>query len=189
MTIEEAWSNCLLLLHVAPPLVFTVMSFLATPINSLTVPSPSLRVYQCNKQVFAWAIFYDCFYTIMFYFIWPNFLSVGIPDISFQSAGTGKYATPTRHLNFHFAPLVVSYTLLDNWISSWSNPTIHFSSHLKISPWVTFRKRAATYKRPLCSLCKSSIFWICIGSPESVHIREAPLKCSVEYLYHLFCFW
>jgi len=36
---------------------------------------------------------------------------VGIVDIAFQSAGTGKYATPTRHLNFHFAPLAVSYEL------------------------------------------------------------------------------
>ena len=31
----------------------------------------------------------DCFYTITFSFIWLNFLSVGIVDIS------GKYATPT----------------------------------------------------------------------------------------------
>ena len=46
---EEAWHNCLLLLRVAPPLMFTVMSFQAIPINSLAVPSPSLRVYQCNK--------------------------------------------------------------------------------------------------------------------------------------------
>ena len=39
----------LLLLHVGPPLMFTVTSFQATPINSLAVPSPSLRVYQYNK--------------------------------------------------------------------------------------------------------------------------------------------
>ena len=51
-----------------------------------------------------------CFYTNM---IWLNFLSMGIVNTctSFQSIGTGKYATPTRHLNFHFAPLVVSYKL------------------------------------------------------------------------------
>ena len=47
----------------------------------------------------------------MFYFIWPNFLTVGIVDISFQSAGTAKYATPLG-LNFHFALLAVSYELL-----------------------------------------------------------------------------
>ena len=34
---------------------------------------------------------------------------MGVVDISFQSAGTGKYATPTMHINFHFAPLAVSY--------------------------------------------------------------------------------
>ena len=35
MTSEEAWSNCLLLLRVAPPLMFTMTSFQAMPINSL----------------------------------------------------------------------------------------------------------------------------------------------------------
>ena len=49
MTSEEVWHNCLLLLCVAPPLMFTVTSFQATPINSLAVPSPSLEVYQYNK--------------------------------------------------------------------------------------------------------------------------------------------
>ena len=56
---------------------------------------------------------------------------MGIVDIAFQSAGTGKYATPTGHFNFHFAPLAVSYKLShseikDNWISSRSNLTVHF---------------------------------------------------------------
>ena len=49
-TNEEAWSNCSVLLHVAPPLLFTATSFLAMPTNSLAVPSPSLRLYQCNKR-------------------------------------------------------------------------------------------------------------------------------------------
>ena len=43
------------------------------------------------------------------YFIW---LSVGIVDISFQSAGTD---TPTWHLNFHFRPLTVSYEHFPWW--------------------------------------------------------------------------
>ena len=51
----------------------------------------------------------------MFYFSWLNILSVGIVDISLQSAGTGKYATPTMHLNFHFAPLAVSYERFPQW--------------------------------------------------------------------------
>ena len=49
ITKEEAWHNCLLLLHVAPPLMCTVMSFQTTAMNSLAVPSPSLGVYQYNK--------------------------------------------------------------------------------------------------------------------------------------------
>lgn len=44
MTSEEA-----LLLHVTPPILFTV-AFLTTPINSLVVPSHSLGVYQCYKH-------------------------------------------------------------------------------------------------------------------------------------------
>ena len=40
-----------------------------------------------------------------------NFLSLGIVNISFQSDGTGKYATPTRNLNFPFALLAVSYQI------------------------------------------------------------------------------
>ena len=44
ITSEEAWHNFLLLLGVAPPLMFTMTSFQAMAINSLTVPSPSLGV-------------------------------------------------------------------------------------------------------------------------------------------------
>ena len=44
-----------------------------------------------------------------------NLLFLGIVNISFQSVGTGKYATPTRHLNFHFTLLAVSYELYPRW--------------------------------------------------------------------------
>ena len=57
----------------------------------------------------------NSFCTITFYFNWPNFLSVGIVDVAFQNAGTGQYATPTRHLKFQFAPLAVSYELFPRW--------------------------------------------------------------------------
>ena len=97
--------------RVAPPLMFTVRSFQATPINSLAVPSPSLGVYQYNTLDMRTFCEQNFMITITFYFNWLNFLSVGIVDICFQSVGTGKYATPTRHLNFHFAPLAVSYKL------------------------------------------------------------------------------
>ena len=64
------------------------------------------------------AKFYDCFCTNTFYFIWLNFLSVGIVDIFFQSAGTGKCATPTRHLSIHFEPFAVSYELFPRPVKS-----------------------------------------------------------------------
>ena len=40
------------LLHGAPPMLFTVVSFPppVTPTNSLAVPSPSLEVHQCNER-------------------------------------------------------------------------------------------------------------------------------------------
>ena len=69
-----------------------------------------LRINLCIWCVeFVRAKFHDSFCTNMFYFNWPNFLSTGIVDVAFQSAETGKYATPTGHLKFHFVPLAVSY--------------------------------------------------------------------------------
>ena len=68
-----------------------VTSFHATPINSLAVSK-----------------FHRLHHYVLFHLAQ---LSMGIVDISFQSAGTGKYDTPTRHLKFHFAPLEVSYEL------------------------------------------------------------------------------
>ena len=107
-----------MLIHVVPPLLLTVTPFPATPTNNLAVPSPSLGVCHCNKTwyaEFARAKFHDCFCTNTFYFNWPNFLSVGIVDIAFQSAGTGKSATPTGHLDFHLAPFTVSYEFFPRW--------------------------------------------------------------------------
>ena len=51
------------------------------------------------------------FCTNAFYFNWSKFLFVEIVDVDFPSTGTGKYATPTGHLKFHFVPLAVSYKL------------------------------------------------------------------------------
>ena len=139
------------------------MSFYATPINSSAVPSHSLD--KLDMKNFLQAKFHDCFYTITFYFIWFNY-SVGIVDISVQSAGIGKYATPTRHLNFQFTLLAVSYELFpwwnqrqstinkDNQISSWSNPIVYSSCLWKNSSWVTSGKQAA--KQPLCGLFRGS---------------------------------
>ena len=155
MPSKEAWHNCLLLLRVAPPLLFTVTSFQAMPTNSLALPSPSLGGYQYNKLDMKTFCKQNFFRTNTFCFIWLNVLFVGIVDISFQSAGTGKCATPTRYLSIHFEPLAVSYELFpqkikENWITSWLNPTVYSSSRRKNSSWVISGKRAA--KRPLCSL-------------------------------------
>ena len=67
---------------------------------------------------FTRANFHDSFCTITFYFNWTNFLSVGVVNVAFQSAGTGKYAMPTRHLKFHFVPSAVSYELFPWWNQS-----------------------------------------------------------------------
>ena len=50
MTSEKALRICLLLLHVASPLLLTVTSFPDMPTTNLTAPSPSLKVYHCNKH-------------------------------------------------------------------------------------------------------------------------------------------
>jgi len=91
---------------------------------------------------------------------------------TFQSAGTGKYATPTGHLSLHFAPLAVSYKLFPRWnqrqldFSLRSNPKVHSSCYFRNSAWVTSGKRAA--KRPLCGLFKSS--WHVL--PYKVHVTQ-----------------
>ena len=45
----DKWSNCFVLLHVAPSLLCTVTSLPVMPKNLFAVPSPSLGIYQCNK--------------------------------------------------------------------------------------------------------------------------------------------
>ena len=105
-------------------------------------------------------------------FNWFNFLSMGIVNISFQSIETGKYAIPTRQLNFHFAPLAVSYELFPLWNQRQLDfLSIEPSSILQEkSLWVASGKRAA--KRPLCSL-----FW---GSWHMLHYTvHVTLLCAL----------
>ena len=155
MTSEEALGICLVLLHVTSPLLFTVTSFPDTPTNKLAAPSPSLKVYHCNKRDMQNLHEQNyCFCTKTFYFHWPNFLSVGIVNTTFQSAGTGKYTTPTGHLNFHFAPFVVSYSshgeIKDIWISFPSNTKVHskfFSEEFRVS---YFRKKSCQVAVIMC---------------------------------------
>ena len=74
-------------------------------------PSPSY-LYHCNKcdmrnlhqQTFI------VFAPICSISTGPTFYPWEV-NTAFQSAETGKYATPTGKLNFHFAPLAVSYEI------------------------------------------------------------------------------
>ena len=114
------------------------------------------------------------------YFPWPNFLSMGIVDISFLSVETGKYATPNGHLNFHFTPLSALFPSASYKLFPWWNQrqldfftikpisTFQFSSgkfHMG-----HFRRRAA--KWPLSGLFKDS--WDML--PYTVHVT--PLMCA-----------
>jgi len=74
MTSEEAWRNCLLLLHQCSKWYLDEQNFI------VIVSAP----LQCISSG-------------------PT-LTVGIVNIFFQSHGTGKYAKSTGHLNFHFVP-------------------------------------------------------------------------------------
>ena len=77
-----------------------------------------------------------------------------------------QICTPTGHLDFHFAPFVVSYELFLRWNQkqldfSSIERKVHSSSYLKNSAWVTSGKRAAKQ-----SLFKSS--WHVL--PSMVHV-------------------
>ena len=101
------------MLHVVPPLLFTLT--ILGQAHNLAVPAPPSGYCSAINICGIRASKISRFCTITFYFNWPNILSVGIVDVAFQSAGTGKYATPTRHLKFHFVPLAVSYDLFPRW--------------------------------------------------------------------------
>ena len=136
--------------------MFTLMSLLATPSNRLVANEPrprGIQLYSMRHEDFLRVKFYDYFSTIMFYLIWPNFLSVGIVKICFQSAKTDKYTTPPGHSSFQFAPLTLTYKLFPRWnqrrfdfISLEPNNTPQHASE-KFS-WATSGKRAAM--QPLC---------------------------------------
>ena len=119
----------------------------------------------------------------MFYFIWLNFLSVGILDMSFQSTGTGKYAKPTRHLNH------VRYEHFPQWnqrqldfLLIKRNSTLQFFSekfHLSY-----FWKMIC--QQPLCNLFKSS--WHMLPHTVHVTILVRTLKiCRSTWQNDLWC--
>ena len=161
MTSEEALRICLVLLHVALPLLFTVTSFVDMPTNNLaagTKPLPqgiSLIAINVicgicvskNLQLF---LHQDNLFPLTQLFIRGN------SWYRFQKPGIGKYAMPTGHLNFHFAPFAVSYELFPQWnqghldfFSIKRKSTLQFISE-------GFRMSYFWKKRPLCGLIKSS---------------------------------
>ena len=161
-----------MLLHVAPPLLFTVTSFPAMPTNNLAVPSPSLgyviainvicgihaskisRLFLHQYVLFQLAQLFICGNTP---YRFPNCWNWQICHA--HRAFRIQLCTLCGKLQTF--PMVKSKT---NWISSPWNTKVHSSSFLKSSAWVTSGRRAA--KRPLCSLFKSS--WHVL--PYRVHV-------------------
>ena len=70
----------------------------------------------------------------------------------FQSTGTGIYATPTMHLNFHVAPLVVSYKLSPWWNQGQLD---FFSIYCNSIPQFSLQKLLVSYFRR--KSCKAAI--------------------------------
>ena len=61
-----------------------------TVVDEIAVDEPGPHPSGYISAINARAKFHDSFCTITFYFNWPNFLSVGIVNVAFQSAGTGQ---------------------------------------------------------------------------------------------------
>ena len=107
MTSEEPLSSCLVLIHVVPPLIFTVMPFPATPTNYLAVPSPSLGVCHCNKRVMRKLFLHQ-------YLQLAQLFTRGIVDIVFQS--TAKMPHPQGRARLNIAKLL---GCLPPWTVRW----------------------------------------------------------------------
>ena len=108
-------------------------------------------VYQYNNwNLILWAKLHNCFHTLQFYLIWLNFLSV------VKSAETSKYATPTGHLNSHFASIMESYEYSHDEIKNTSIFTWQYScsrSLWKNSSWVTWKRAAKRHYVEVASMC------------------------------------
>ena len=139
----------ILLLCVAPPLMFTVRDIWPHPWSAYLYHAPPPEYILCRKHDSIeqnFTIISSLLHST--YFPWPNFLSMGIVDISFLSVETGKYATPNGHLNFHFTPLSALFPSASYKLFPWWNqrqldfftikPLVHSNSLLENSIWVTF---------------------------------------------------
>jgi len=92
-------------MFVALPFMFTLMSLPATP---RALPSTYTNTLNAVCEIYAGRI-PNCFVTNMDFFIFPDFWLVGMLNISFQRAATGKCATSPTHLICHFDYLAATY--------------------------------------------------------------------------------
>ena len=124
------------------------------PTNYLAVPSPSLRVYMQGNKCDVRNLHKQMSGSFLDHYVLfqlAQLLSVGIVDVVFQSAGTGKYARPTRHFKFHFILLAVSYELLVK-----SFLLIRFVLHQIHSSYLLTNSTSYFRKRSLCAFFKNS---------------------------------
>jgi len=122
MTSEEPLSSCLVLIHVVPPLIFTVMPFPATPTNYLAVPSPSLGVCHCNKRVMRKLFLHQ-------YLQLAQLFTRGIVDIAFQS--TAKMPHPQGRARLNIAKLL---GCLPPWTVRWGMWIKYSDIYISSSP-------------------------------------------------------
>ena len=140
---------------------------------------------------FVQAKFHGCFFTITFYFNWPNVLSVERVYICFRSAGTGKYATPTSIFKLPLRTFSGKYKDFSPWLNqrqmgffSVGPNRVHSGSLLANSSWLLSGKRTA--KQPLCDLFKSS--WHLVPYMLHVTLLMCALKIAAALDKNFLCY-
>ena len=87
------------MLCVVPPLLFTVTAFLAMPMYKQLSCTKPLHLGYISTMNLIWGIFTSKISRMLLHhyvlFHLAHSVFMGIVDIAFQRAGTGKYATPT----------------------------------------------------------------------------------------------
>ena len=130
MASEHAWSNRQLSIHVAPPLTFTVTSFLVMPTNSFAPPSVNIRCNMWNSRKQNVTILFQYHYILSQLFI----------------RGDCQYLFP-KCWNWQSCQTYQEFKLLFHTVKPWIlfrlNLTVYFSILAVNSTWFTSRKGAA----------------------------------------------
>ena len=149
---QEVLSNCIVLLHVAPPLLFTVTSFTAMPTNNLAAPSSSLGVYLnviwgiCTSKLSLFLCLYVLFQLAQLFTRGSRY--------RFPKRWNWQYAMPTaRAVKLSLCTFCSKLQTFPTVKSKTFGFLLHRTQKYCLA-WVTSGKRAA--KRPLCSLFKGS---------------------------------